>query len=86
MSITEFDNVLDVSEFNSPVTELDTVTGKVTTREMTEDELVFQDKLQEEHKLIKEQQEQVEVDKMSAVNKLAALGLTEAEVSALLGL
>jgi hypothetical protein len=66
--------------------ELNLETGETIIREMTEEELLFTAKLQEEHTLMQEHIEQVKLDRQSAINKLAALGLTEAEVSAVLGL
>jgi hypothetical protein len=66
--------------------ELNLETGETIVREMTEEELLFSAKLQEENALVQENIEQVKLDRQSAINKLAALGLTEAEVSAVLGL
>jgi DNA-directed RNA polymerase specialized sigma24 family protein len=80
------DNFLETSDFTNPVVEFDAGTGETSTREMTEEELLFSAKLQEEHVLVQQNLEQVKLDRQSAINKLSALGLTEEEISALLGI
>lgn len=73
-------------EIKNSVTSLNAATGEITVREITEDDLKFHSKLKKEHELLAEQQEQVESDKKSAMEKLAKLGLTESEIYAILNL
>jgi hypothetical protein len=66
--------------------ELNLETGETIIREMTQEELLFTANLQEEHVLVQQNIEQVKLDRQSAINKLSALGLTEEEIFALLGI
>jgi DNA-binding NarL/FixJ family response regulator len=65
------------------VTEIDALTGKVTERPLTAKEIADYDAANaEEARLGAEQQAKVKA-RQSALAKLAALGLTEAEIAAL---
>lgn len=68
------------------IAEIDFLTGEQTTREPTKEEIEFHKEAIELTKARKEAIQDASAAKESAIAKLAKLGLTEAEMSALLGL
>jgi hypothetical protein len=67
------------------INELDVSTGKVTKVPMTDEQIALQLALEEKAKLELQALAQKEAARQSALEKLAALGLTEAEIQALAG-
>jgi hypothetical protein len=70
----------------SDVVEINLSTGQVTEREYTEEEIAYKAYL--ENQLVIPEPTEVEIDPniQSALNKLKALGLTEAEARAIAGI
>jgi hypothetical protein len=70
----------------SDVVEINLSTGQVTEREYTEEEISYKAYL--ENQLVIPEPTEVEIDSniQSALNKLKALGLTEAEARAIAGI
>jgi predicted XRE-type DNA-binding protein len=68
------------------VYEFDALTNEETYRKHTEEEITIINKTIEEAQMIQEEQEAKIVLRQSGINKLSALGLTEDEISALLGI
>lgn len=60
-----------------------TETDEIVDREMNKEELDFYNKITLEGKILREELEQKEKNRISALAKLAALGLNEDEIAAL---
>ena len=71
-----------INEENKYIT-LDYLTGKVTERILTNQEMAEREAKQAELELLQSEQEAKASARQSALAKLAALGLTEEEIAAL---
>jgi len=64
-------------------------TGEIKQVELTQEEINFNNQTalinQEKQDLINQELEQKEINKQSALTKLSALGLTEAEIKSIIG-
>ena len=70
----------------SDIIEIDINTNEITEREYTQEEIDYRAYLESQITLPEPTEPQIDATKQSALNKLKALGLTEAEAKAIIGL
>jgi hypothetical protein len=75
--MTEIDNTIKIAM------ELDALTGKITSRELTQEEISEVEQMQADSIAEQNAKEAREQARTSALAKLAALGLTEEEIAAI---
>ena len=70
----------------SDIIEINVNTGEVTEREYTEEEINYKAYLENQLVIPEHSEPEVNASMQSALNKLQALGLTEAEAKAVIGI